>query len=251
MREAVCVCVRVLARMQPTIEGARQVLRGYSGNSGYSQGALGTQSTHREPSSVVGLSGVRADGAGPASAIGVQRVTLQRNGAHHVATAALYNPRVATAALYNPRVATAASHHSVLQCIAAPLRRATAALQRIIAPLLRRRVRCNGCATWRARLRRGEMRGERQRQRRVEGVVPEGTRQYSSVLWETQRYSGVLWVLWVLCGALRYSGVLWNARGARGDSAVPGRVLGANAAVSPSSPGADVRGCKSATPMQR
>ena len=73
----------VLVRMQPTIEGARQVLRVLSA------GALGTQSTHREPSSVVGLSGVRADGAGPASAIGVHRVTLQRNGAHLVATAAL------------------------------------------------------------------------------------------------------------------------------------------------------------------
>ncbi len=40
MREAECVRVQVLVRMQPTIEGARQVLRGYSGYSGYSQRVL-------------------------------------------------------------------------------------------------------------------------------------------------------------------------------------------------------------------
>ena len=133
-------------------------------------GSLGTQSTHREPSSVVGVSGVRVDGAGPAAA--TQRAAIHRSA-------------VAT------RCSSVAAHYSA---VATP----QGALQRL------------RCATWRARLRRGEVCGERQRQRRVEGVVPEGTRQYSSVLWGTLR---VLWVLW---GTLRYSGVLWGTLGYTG-----------------------------------
>jgi hypothetical protein len=136
-----------------------------------SVGALGTQSTHREPSSVVGVSGVRVDGAGPAAA--TQRAAMHRSA-------------VAT------RYSSVAAHYSA---VATP----PGALQRL-----------RYGATWRARLRRGEVRGERQRQRRVEGVVPEGTRQYSSVLWVLCGCSGYYGVLF---GTLGYSAVLWGTLG--------------------------------------
>ena len=131
--------------------------------------------------------------------------------------------RVASAALYNPGVATAAPHHSVLQCIAAPLRRATAALQRIIAPLLRRRVRCNGCVVAPP----GERGFGAARCAESASVSAESKGWYLRVLGSTRRYSsvpcgcsgyyGVLFgtlgyyaVLWVLFGTLWYSGVLWG-----------------------------------------
>ena len=107
--------------------------------------------------------------------------------------------RVASAALYNPGVATAAPHHSVLQCIAATLRRATAALQRIIAPLLRRRARCNGCVAP-----PGERGFGAARCAESASVSAESKGWYLRVLGSTRRYSAVL------VGTLGYSGVLWG-----------------------------------------